>query len=171
MLQEVSGAAISIIAAIQVKDRGIGNRGNLLVRIKEDLKRFKELTMGHPVIMGRNTFLSIGWPLPGRINIVLSKDPGDRWEGCLTCSSLEDAFRLAAEHDPNEIFVIGGGDVYRQALPYADTLYLTLVESEKPADTFFPEYKEFSIRTLVGKGEQNGLAYSFWKLMKPVIGA
>jgi dihydrofolate reductase len=171
MLQEGTSPSISIIAAIQTKDRGIGNQGHLLVKIHEDLKRFKELTMGHPIIMGRNTFLSIGRPLPGRTNIVLTKDPNERWEGCVACTSLEEAFQSAAQHDQSEVFVIGGGEVYRQALPFSDTLYLTLVESNEAADTFFPEYGDFSNRTLVKEADQDGLRYSFWKMTKPTISA
>ncbi len=156
-------ATLSIIAAVQKKDRGLGKAGRLLWHISEDLKRFKALTMGHPIIMGKRTFASLGRALPGRLNIVLSREPEFRAEGCTVCGSLEEAIQIASQKDPNEIFVIGGGDVYRQALPLAQKLYLTLVESDKDADTFFPEYSDFKIISQKDS-ESEGLHYSFIEL-------
>lgn len=160
---------INIIAAIQKKDRAIGYQGRLLWNIPEDLKHFKTLTTGHPIIMGKKTFESIGRPLPNRTNIVLTYNPHEQNEGCIMCTSLEDALRIAEEHDPNEIFIIGGGEVYRQTLPYANVLYLTLVEGDYEADTFFPEYGEFSEVKVLGEGQHEGLRYMFLELTKPTI--
>jgi dihydrofolate reductase len=100
------------------------------------MKRFKALTMGKPIVMGRRTFDSIGRPLPGRRNIVVSRQPGLRIEGCTVVDSLEAA--LGAAGPVPEVCVVGGADVYRMALPYAQTLHLTRVHATVGADTFFP---------------------------------
>ncbi|MBM4148041.1 MAG: dihydrofolate reductase [Lentisphaerae bacterium] len=130
---------ISIICAMG-RNRGIGVGNRLPWRLPEDLKRFKRLTMGHTLVMGRKTFESIGRPLPGRRNIVISRNPGFRAAGCDMAASLQEALSAAG---PGEVFVIGGAEVYRSALPLAQRLYLTLVEDEPAADTFFPEYEGF----------------------------
>ncbi|TSC59739.1 MAG: dihydrofolate reductase [Parcubacteria group bacterium LiPW_15] len=161
------GAKISIIAAIQKKDRGLGLKGQLLWRISEDLKRFKELTTWHPIIMGQKTFESIGRPLPNRVNIILSRQPDYQKDGCFVCSSLEEALEAARNTGAEEIFVIGGGEVYRQALPLTDKLYLTEIEGEKPADTFFPDYSEFSKIVFSRSGEGNDPAHRFLELERP----
>ncbi len=105
--------------------------------LPEDLAHFKRTTLGHPVIMGRRTWESIGRPLPGRRNIVVSRTPGFRPPGAEAASSLEDAWRAAAGSD--EAFVIGGAQLYAQALPQADRIYLTDIVAEVPGDTFFPD--------------------------------
>jgi len=126
---------IAIIAAIS-RNRGIGKNGTLPWQISEDLRRFKKLTMGHTVVMGRKTWGSLARPLPGRRNVVLSRTPVD---GVETYGSLEDA--LEALHGEERIFIIGGGDVYSQFLTRAHELYLTIVDREVDADTFFPPYE------------------------------
>lgn len=156
---------ISLVAAIQKKDRGLGFRNALLVRIPDDLKRFKDITSGHPVIMGRKTFESIGRPLPGRTNIVITRDEAYAAPGVTACHSVEEALRCAKEIDP-DVFVIGGGEIYRASLPYADRLYLTVIESDLPADTFFPPYDDF---TAVIQEERHGDSsppYSYLTLEK-----
>ena len=128
---------VNIIVA--VADNGaIGKDNSLLWHIREDLKYFKKVTMGCPVIMGRRTFESIGRPLPGRQNIVVSKSGTYALpEGVLPAGSLEEAVSKA---EGDEMFVIGGGQIYRQALPLADSLYVTEVHvTVEDADTFFPE--------------------------------
>nr|AIA19075.1 Dihydrofolate reductase [uncultured bacterium] len=135
---------ISMIAAIQKKDRGIGNDNKLLFAIKEDLQRFKALTTGHPIVMGRKTFESIGRPLPNRTNIVITRNTDFVAEGCVVVSSLDEAIGKAKEVEQIEIFIIGGGEIYKQALPFTDRLYITEVEGEEEATVFFPEYTEFS---------------------------
>lgn len=131
---------ISIIAAIG-RRRELGKDGGLIWRISDDLKRFRRLTTGHPIIMGRKTFESIGCPLPDRINIVVTRDPAWYAEGVLVATTPDEGIALAKARDEEEAFVIGGAEIYRQCLPHTDRLYLTLVDAEDPdADTHFPEY-------------------------------
>lgn len=132
-----------MIAAIAERDRAIGYQNQLLWHIPEDFAHFKKTTFGHPVIMGKTTFLSIGRPLPGRKNIVLTLEPGETFEGADASYDLQDALDQAAAADPEEIFVIGGAAIYKAMLPYADRLYLTLVPGEYKADTYFPDYSDF----------------------------
>ncbi|MEO0544069.1 MAG: dihydrofolate reductase [Pseudomonadota bacterium] len=148
---------ISLIVA--VSENGIiGRDGDMPWRLSSDLKRFKALTLGHPVIMGRKTFESIGKPLPGRLNIVISRDMDWAAEGVMRVSSLGAAIDLAtanlesihahADEDadpdelPREIFIIGGGQIYAQAMDYADALYVTEVLAEIEGDTRFPDIDE-----------------------------
>ncbi|HOC35935.1 MAG TPA: dihydrofolate reductase [Tenuifilaceae bacterium] len=126
---------ISIVVATS-ENRVIGKNNQLLWHISEDLKRFKKLTTGHTVIMGRKTFESIGQPLPNRHNIVISRSEGLKFEGCTAAKSLADALEIASTDE--EVFIIGGGEVYRQALPLAERIYLTLVHANYEGDTFFP---------------------------------
>lgn len=129
----------TIIAAVAA-DRAIGRRGDLAFHISADLKRFKELTTGHTVIMGRKTFESLPkGALPNRRNIVISRNPQARYDGAETVHSLEEALQCAAHAGETEAFIIGGGQIYAAALPLADTLQLTLVDATAPdADVFFP---------------------------------
>ncbi|MBF0440823.1 MAG: dihydrofolate reductase [Oligoflexales bacterium] len=133
---------ISIIVAIGRK-REIGRNGRLLWSLSEDLKNFKRLTMGHHIVMGRKTFESIGKALPGRKCVVLSKDRSSCFPGCITASSLDEAIELAKREGENELFIAGGQTVYESALPLADFLYLSQVDFEGEADTFFPDYLAF----------------------------
>jgi dihydrofolate reductase len=127
---------ISIIVAI-AEDNGIGYRNELLWHIPEDLKRFKNLTFGKTVIMGKKTWESLPKrPLPGRKNIVITDDPLDNFELSITAYSIEDAISKCEKND--EIFIIGGGSIYRQFMPLADRLYITHIHKETPADTYFP---------------------------------
>lgn len=128
---------ISIIVAV-AGNNGIGKDNKLLCHIPGDLKRFKKITSGHTVIMGKNTFLSLpGGPLKDRRNIVISDNPQDHYEGCVMVSSIEEALDQCEEG--RETFIIGGASVYRQFLPYASRLYLTRINKFFDADTFFPE--------------------------------
>ena len=127
---------ISIIAAA-AENNVIGNKGAIPWHLPTAFKHFKELTMGHPIIMGSKTFASIGKPLPGRTNIVLATDPIFAAEGCLVAHSLDEALRLAGGAD--EAFICGGGRVYAAALPLAQTIHLTRVHANVPGDVFFPE--------------------------------
>lgn len=132
---------VSIIAAIG-KNRELGKENKLLWDIPEDMAWFREKTKGHPVIMGRKTFLSIGHPLPGRLNIVLTKDPAFHADGITVAQSLDAALQQAKTAEGGEeMFIIGGANLYSQAIPIADKLYITNVEATDPAaDAFFPEY-------------------------------
>jgi dihydrofolate reductase len=128
---------ISIIAAVS-DDGGIGKNNELLWHIPEDLKRFKKLTIGKSVIMGKKTWESLPRkPLPGRKNIVLTDIPYELINCAITAYSMKDAVRKSDKNE--EVFVIGGGSIYRQFMPFADRLYITHVHKEAPADIFFPE--------------------------------
>lgn len=136
---------VSMIAAIGNNDRAIGKDNDLLWHISEDLKYFKKMTSGHPVIMGRKTFESFGAkPLPNRTNIIVTRNTEYRPEGVVTAHSLEDAITKASMIDQDEIFNIGGAQTYTQGLELADRLYLTLVNIDIEGDTHFPEYPEFT---------------------------
>lgn len=156
---------ISIVVSIG-KNLVIGRQDKLMWPIPEDLKRFKRLTMGHPVIMGRKTFESIltslGKPLPGRTNIVITRDDTYAPEGAMVVHSLEDAVQKAKEIDQEEIFIGGGAQIYEQALPFADRLYLTLIDDEKTGDAYFPHYEQLFTKILAEKtGEYEGLKYTW----------
>ena len=155
--------SFSIIVAI-AENNAIGRNNELLWHISEDLKRFKKITSGHKIIMGRNTYLSLpNRPLKNRTNIVISDNPQERFEGCEMAYSMDEVLLLCPENE--ECFIIGGGMVYRQFLPQADKLYLTLVHKAFEADTFFPEI-DFSEWQEAGRenfapDEQNDFSYSF----------
>jgi dihydrofolate reductase len=132
---------ISIIVAADERD-GIGLNGAIPWHLSSDLKRFKNLTMGHHLVMGRRTYKSIGSDLPGRKMIVLSRDPGFQAKGCQTARSLQESFQMAMDAGEREVFVIGGAEVFSEALIVADHLYLTRVHCNQEADTIFPPFKE-----------------------------
>ena len=153
-------ARISIIAAIG-KNRELGKKNKLLWRIPDDLKRVKALTIGHPIIMGRKTYESIGRPLPNRTNIVISRSFVSI-DGVLVCDSLANAVEAARVVDQDEIFVFGGEQIFREALPTADRLYLTLIEkTDSDADAFFPEYPAF--KKIISREEhlQSDIPYTY----------
>lgn len=127
----------TVIVAAVARNDVIGVDGRLPWRIPEDLARFKRLTMGNAVVMGRETFESIGRPLPGRSNIVLSRRPDWSCQGVLVARSLEEALEIAASHD-QDAYVAGGAEVYRTALRTADAMELTEVDAEPEGDTWFP---------------------------------
>ncbi len=128
---------ISIIVAI-AQNFAIGKNNDLLFHLPTDLKRFKAITTGHTIIMGRNTLLSLPkWPLPNRRHIVITDKTDDQFEGCEVVFSIEEAIEKVK--DEEEAFVIGGGMIYRQFSPMAGKLYLTVVHQDFEADTFFPE--------------------------------
>ena len=127
---------ISIIVAASTNNV-IGNQGDLPWRLPDDLKRFKAVTMGKPIVMGRKTWESIGWPLPGRQNIVITRQHDFAANGCDVVSSVDEA--ITAAGDVDEIMVIGGSQIYELVLPVADRLYLTRVHTELDGDAFFPE--------------------------------
>jgi dihydrofolate reductase len=160
---------VSIISAIASKTRAIGNQNKLLFRISHDLKRFRALTANHPIIMGRKTYESIGKPLPNRTNIVISRNPELRINGVRVVRDLLSAIKIAeASNGSDEIFVIGGGEIYKEALPYTNRIYLTVVESEESGDAFFPDYSDFC--HVVSKEKhidpQSGATYEFITLEK-----
>ncbi|MCK5068671.1 MAG: dihydrofolate reductase [Bacteroidales bacterium] len=159
---------ISIIVAI-AENRAIGKDNRLLWHISEDLKRFKKLTTGHTLIMGRNTFLSLpNGVLPNRRHIVISDQAGETFRGCEMAGSIEEAIRLAGDND--ECFVIGGGMVYAQFLPVAGKLYLTQVHESFEADTFFPEIDFSQWKSLgseeMAAGDKNEYAHTFTEYVR-----
>jgi dihydrofolate reductase len=140
---DAAEAAIPVAFVVAIAENGVIGRDNGLPwRLSSDLKRFKALTMGKPVVMGRRTWESIGRPLPGRDNIVISRDAAYRADGAEVAASLEGALalaRTAARHSgADEIVVIGGGEIYRMAMPLADRLYVTHIEAAPTGDTLFP---------------------------------
>ena len=128
---------ISILVAM-ASNRTIGIDNTLPWRIPEDLKHFKALTMGHHMIMGRKTFDSIGRPLPGRTTVVVTRNTGLTIDGCIVAHSLEEAIAACAGDD--EIFVVGGADLYAQALPLTDRLYVTEIRQDVAGDAHFPDF-------------------------------
>ncbi len=152
---------LSIIAAIG-KNNELGKGNTLLWHMPADMKHFRETTSGHPVIMGRKTFESIGRPLPNRRNIVITRDINYKAEGVEVMHSLEETIKQAQSE--NEVFVIGGAEIYKQAMPFANKLYLTKVDSEAEADAFFPtigpEWQEKS-KDVHSADEKNPHAYTF----------
>ncbi|MCL4366546.1 dihydrofolate reductase [Patescibacteria group bacterium] len=156
---------VSLVAAIASGNRALGKDNKLIYQIPEDLKRFKDLTSGHAIIMGRKTFESIGRVLPDRINIVITRDLSYSAEGAVVVHSLDEALKQVRDGD--EVFVIGGGQIYQEAIGLADKLYLTIVEGNPEADTFFPDYSEF--KRVVWQSEQQesrGFKYRFLELEK-----
>jgi dihydrofolate reductase len=157
---------ISIIAAV-AENRAIGLKNKLLWDIPEDMKHFQVITRGHPVIMGQKTFESIGKPLPNRVNIVLTQEPDLKIVGCITVNSIEQALTEAKKHDQEEIFFVGGGTVYKQALPLADKLYLTVVKGNFEADTYFPDYAQFTKVVSRRESHDDNFHYTFLELVRP----
>ncbi len=130
-----------IISAIYgVSDNGVIGKGNVIPwHLSADLKYFKKITMGHPVIMGRKSYLSIGKPLLGRTNIILTRDDNFKADGCIVVHTIESALDFAKESKAQEVFIIGGGEIYRQSMPYWDKLYITEIEIEAEGDVFAPK--------------------------------
>lgn len=152
---------LSLIVAM-ASDRAIGLDNELLWHISEDFRYFKSTTMGSPIVMGRKTYESIGRPLPGRRNVVLSRDSSLKIEGCECYTSLEAACQALSSE--RELFVIGGGQIYNQAIDMADRLYITEVGGEYRADTYFPEitskWEEIS-RESYPRGEKFDKPFAF----------
>jgi dihydrofolate reductase len=153
---------LSVIVAMD-RNRAIGKDNQLLWHISNDLKRFKAITSGHTVVMGRLTFDSLPkGPLPNRRNIVLSLTKGNI-HGCEVAHSIEKVMEMTESED--EVFIIGGGNVYRQFLPLAQRLYITRIDKAFDADTFFPEIDnmlwELKEKTLVDNDLQNDFVYTF----------
>lgn len=159
---------LNIIACISKKHRAIGYQNRLLYAIPSDMTRFRMLTTGHTIIMGRKTFESLpNGALPHRRNIVISKTR-EQITGCEVFASLEEALEARKEAAEDECFIIGGASIYEQALPFADKLYLTIVEKEpEHADTFFPEINpaEWEVTEKEMRNE-NGLPFTFLTLYR-----
>jgi dihydrofolate reductase len=151
---------ISIIVAMS-KNRVIGLKNSLPWHISEDLKRFKRLTTGYPIIMGRKTFESIGKPLPERRNIVISRNQNLKVQDVEVVKSIEDALKICSSE--NLIYIIGGEQIYNLAMPYANNIHLTEVNKEVEGDAFFPEFdkKEWKEIARENSKDFNDTSYSF----------
>jgi len=138
---------LSIIVAASANNV-IGAGGGLPWHLPEDLRRFKEITMGKPMIMGRATYDSIGRALPGRTSIVISRQPGFEADGCIVVDSIDAAIEAAGNAE--EVMIVGGGEIYRQVLPMVDRIYMTRVQADVEGDTRFPELDmdEWSVRSV-----------------------
>lgn len=167
---------VTIVVAV-ARNGAIGIGGDLAWRIKDDLKWFKKVTMGKPIVMGRKTFQSIGKALPGRDNIIITRAQDFTADGVFITHNLEDALLLAREcavkSDAEEIAVIGGGEIYAQSLPHVDKIYMTRVETEIDGDVFFPKLDshEWDESRIGGceKTEQNQFACEFFILSRRLI--
>jgi dihydrofolate reductase len=162
----VSGGAIIAIVVAMAENRVIGNANRLPWHLPADLRHFRQVTVGKPVLMGRKTHESIGRPLPERTNIVVTRDRSYEAPGCIVVHSIESALKAAGDRE--EVMVIGGTDFYRQLLPKADRLYLTLVHAEFEGDARFPELDEREWREVervdCAPDEKNPWPYSFIRL-------
>jgi dihydrofolate reductase len=155
---------VSVIAAVAANNV-IGNAGRLPWRLPDDLVRFRRLTMGHPVLMGRKTYQSMGRPLSGRQNIILTRDAGLSLPGCDVVHALAEALEAAEGH--GELFVIGGSSIYGMFLPLATRMYLTHVEGIFPGDSFFPEvrWEQWrALRRLPGRGEPSHMFVDYERI-------
>lgn len=147
---------IALIVA-HARNLTIGVDGKLPWHYSEDLKRFKSLTMGHPIVMGRKTYESIGKPLPGRRNVVISRNHS--FPGTEVFTSLEEAFQTLKNEEL--IFIIGGASLYQQSLNFADRLYVTLIDADVEGDTYFPEYRHLIGKVWKETGREDHGEFSF----------
>ena len=150
---------IKIIVATS-KNRVIGDSNKLIWNLPSDLRRFKEITTGHPIVMGRKTYESIGRPLPNRRNVIITKDTNYVVDNCEVVNSIEEALLLTN----NDCFIIGGGEIYKQTLPLASQVFLTLIDEEFQGDTYFPELDNswfLSKEEKIQSDEKNPHNYSF----------
>ncbi len=159
---------ICVIAAMS-ENRVIGKDGKIPWRIPEDLRKFRDLTTPHPVIMGRKTFDSVyeilKRPLPNRVNIVVSRQmPLRGFEGITVAYSIEEALMVGTILDNKQVFIAGGGEIYRQTIDRADRLYLTLVEGSFEGDTYFPDYSAFDKVISEQAGQSGDFKYKFLEL-------
>lgn len=159
---------ISLIVAM-ASNRVIGLDNQMPWHLSADLKRFKKITLGSAIVMGRKTFESIGKPLPGRTNIIISRNPAYKPEGCLVVNDIETALKTACQNAEN-IFVIGGSELYQALLPIADTLYITQIHKEFQGDTVFPPIDAHHWRETeredIADDPEASFSYSFLKLEK-----
>lgn len=159
--------AIVVAAA---ENNVIGKDNDLIWHLPADLKHFKSLTMGHPMIMGRKTFEAIGKPLPGRTSIIITTQKNYQAEGCVVVHSLEEAIAKGRELDAEQVSIIGGANVYKQALPLADILYVTRVHASFEGDAYFPELPDDAWQVVEQEhhepDEKNKYSYTFLTLKR-----
>lgn len=170
-IQSRKDLSVGMVVAASTNN-AIGKNNQLLWNLPNDMKFFKNVTWGFPVLMGRKTFEALGKPLAGRINIVISRQTDWNAEGVIIASNLEDAINKAVETNARQIFIIGGGEIFEQSMSIADTIYLTRVHAEFDADSFFPVIDENGWKlvsnTDFGTDGKHAYAYSFqvWKKQK-----
>lgn len=160
---------ISAIVAV-AKNNVIGNKGQIPWKIKGEQKRFRDLTIGKSIIMGRKSFEEIGRPLPGRKTIVISRSSNFTYENCFTVRSFKEALEILKNEE--EIFIAGGGKVYEEAFPYCSRIYLTVIDKEIEGDVFFPEVNEKEFKKIYEKkidGEIPYTYYTYERIEKTVI--
>lgn len=154
---------VSAIVAVG-KDGAIGKGNDMLWHLPDDFRHFKQATMGHPVIMGRNTYLSLGRLLPGRLNVIITRQAGWSVDGAVVVGSIHEALQQAAAADQEEVFIIGGGQIYAQSFVLIDKLYLTVVDASFPeAEVFFPaiDWSEWHIDKQEQHAADDRHAYAF----------
>lgn len=151
---------ISLIVAM-AKNRVIGNKGEIPWKIPGEQKMFKEITMGHTMIMGRKTFEAIGKALPGRTNIVVTRQADYPAPDCMVFNDLKSAIE-SCPPDESELFVIGGGQIYANTIGMADRIYLTVLPKEVPGDTFFPEFSESEFKIIKSEFIDGVVPYHFY---------
>lgn len=158
---------ISLIVAV-AKNNVIGKDNKLMWHLPADLKHFKEITMGHHIIMGRKTFEAIGKALPGRTSIIITRQKGYVATDCLAVKSLEEAIKVAKMNNDDEAFIIGGGEIYKLAMNIADKIYLTVIRGSFEGDTFFPVINKKKWEEIARKefsaDERNKYNYAFVEL-------
>ena len=167
--------SVPIVVAVAAigRNRELGKDNKLLWRIPEDMKRFKELTKGHPLILGRKTFESIvgysGGSLRERTNIIITRDRDWKYAGVVVVHSLGEALERARQSPGSDNILIGGGaEIYKEALPQIDRLCLTLIDAEAPADTYFPPYEDlFTKKVSEDEHEWKGITYRYVDLERP----
>jgi dihydrofolate reductase len=158
---------LSLIAAM-ASNRVIGNKGDIPWKIPGEQKMFKEITLGHTVIMGRKTYETLGKPLPGRTNIIVTRQTDYQATDCIIAHDLAGAIQ-ACSTDENEAFICGGGQLYHEALPMADRIYLTVIPRQIPGDTYFPEIVESEF-TLTKSELIDGVAPYTFNIYKRIKG-
>jgi dihydrofolate reductase len=169
MINHVNIETMKISAIVAMSEnRVIGKNNRLPWHLPADLKHFKTITMGKPVLMGRKTFDSIGRPLPGRLNIIITRDTNYSVPGCVVVHSIDDAIAKAGNYD--EIFVIGGAELFQQMFSRIQTIYLTIIHENFDGDAFFPEFNQSEwkevAREKFSPDEQNKYSFSFITLQK-----
>ncbi len=158
---------INLIVAV-AHNNVIGASGQgMLWHISADFKYFKQVTTGHPIIMGRKTFVSIGRPLPNRTNIIVTRDQNFTAEGCVVVHSLQEAIEKTAAVDAEDIFIIGGGEIYKEAMQagIVDRIYITKVDAAYQGDVVFPDYSEYSRVVSSEDHEEDGIRFT-WQVLE-----
>jgi dihydrofolate reductase len=154
---------IGLVVAVD-NNNVIGKDNKLIWHLPADLKMFKELTMGAPIVMGRKTFESIGKPLPGRTTVIITRNPEYKVEGCIVALSLKEGLSMVGKEP--KVYVIGGGEIFKEAMPLADKLYLTRIHHSFEGDVYFPEVDmnqwEEESRQDFEPDEKNAFSYSFF---------